>query len=133
MNYLTDTNILSELCRPSPHPGVVQWAGEIKAVCLSVVTVEELEFGLAWKPNPKISGWLKAYIEQSCDVLPVTDAIARLAGSLRGRLRAAGQCRSQADMLIAATAAVHGLTLVTRNTRDFLGCGVAVLDPFLIS
>ena len=49
---------------------------------------------------------------------------------LRGRFRAAGEQRTQADMLIAATVAAHGLTLVTRNNRDFDGCGIPVLNPF---
>jgi len=64
-------------------------------------------------------------------VLDITPAVARRAGELRAFLQASGQVRTQADMLIAASAQVHGLTLVTRNTRDFDGCGIAVLNPFL--
>lgn len=130
MNYLVDTNVLSELARREPDRGVREWAAMVSRVAVSVVTVEELHFGLAWKPHPRIETWLAGFLELDCDVLPVTAAIARRAGQLRGSLQRRGQSRHQADMLIAATASVHGLTLVTRNARDFEGCGIAVLDPF---
>ena len=60
----------------------------------------------------------------------MTDEIARRSGDLRGRRQARGRPRTQADMLIAATAMVHRLTLVTRNEADFRGCDVTVLNPF---
>lgn len=63
-------------------------------------------------------------------MLPVTPEIASLAGTLRGKMRADGETRTQADMLIAATARLHDLVLVTRNERDFQGCGIRVLNPF---
>jgi len=56
--------------------------------------------------------------------------IARHAGVLRGQLARRGRPRAQGDMLIAATAALHGLTLATRNERDFEDCGVTVVNPF---
>jgi len=58
--------------------------------------------------------------------------IAKRAGLLRGQLKAKGFARTQADMLIAATAQEHVLTLVTANSRDFEGCAISVLNPFLI-
>ena len=61
---------------------------------------------------------------------PVTIEIARCSGALRRGFAARGQQRTQADMLIAATAQVNQLTLVTRNVRDFEDCGVTLLDPF---
>ncbi|MCM1983712.1 PIN domain-containing protein, partial [Lyngbya confervoides] len=65
-----------------------------------------------------------------CQVLPITPEIAQRAGELRGNLRTQGRPRTQADMLIADTAHVHHLTLVTRNTRDFEHCDVQILNPF---
>jgi toxin FitB len=128
--FLVDTNVVSELIRPRPHPGVSRWAEQVRHVALSVVTLEELEYGLAWKPKPRISSWLEGFLG-SCAILPVTPEIARRAGRLRGALQADGETRMQADMLIAATAQEHGLTLVTRNRKDFVGCGLDLLDPFL--
>jgi toxin FitB len=64
-------------------------------------------------------------------VIPVTTEIGRRAGELRAQMEGKGQTRTQADMLLAATAQRHGLTLVTRNTGDFEGCGIALLNPFV--
>ena len=69
---------------------------------------------------------------QRHDILPMTFDIARRAGDLRGQFQARGQTRTQADMLIAATAQIHALTVVTRNVRDFDGCGIGVLNPFAV-
>ena len=79
----------------------------------------------AWPCSKRVPIWL-----QRQEVLAVTTDVARCAGALRGQLQLRGQTRTQADMLIAATAQIHALTIVTRNVRDFDGCGVAVLNPF---
>jgi hypothetical protein len=130
LSYLVDTNVLSELARKLPDSRVVVWASGVRRAALSVVTVEEIHFGLAWRPNPTVLARLQELIEAHFDVLPITEAIALRAGALRGQLRAVGRTRTQADMFVAATAAVHGLVLVTRNAQDFEGCGVSVLNPF---
>jgi predicted nucleic acid-binding protein len=127
---LCDTNVLGELSRPRPNPGVVEWAGSVSVILLSVVTVEEVIYGLSWKPRPKTLAWFEKFLEEQCVVLPVTERIARFGGGLRGRFQAAGETRTQADMLIAATAIVHEASLVTRNIVHFEGCGVTVLNPF---
>ena len=130
IRYLIDTNIISELSRHSPAKKVLEWASGINRCGLSVVTVEELYFGLSWRPNLRVIGWLEKFTEEFCEILPVTRSISQRAGILRGQHQAAGITRTQADMLIAATAAEHGLAVVTRNLKDFEGCGVALLDPF---
>lgn len=130
---LADTNVVSELMRREPHPGALAWRDMTDAmhgrVKLSVITVDEIFYGLLRKPNAALLAWFDGFIARN-EVLDITPPIARRAGEMRALLAARGQVRSQADMLIAATAQVHALTLVTRNVRDFEGCGVAVLNPF---
>ena len=128
---LLDTNIISELRRRQPDPGVLAWAGGVREFRFSAISLEEIAFGLAWRPNPRIQDWIAGFFARHA-ALPVSADIARRAGDLRGSLAAQSSPRTQADMLIAATALVHGLTLVTRNTRDFEGCGLALLNPFSI-
>jgi predicted nucleic acid-binding protein len=129
MPFLIDTNVVGELSRREPNPSVLAWAQEVTTFGVSVVTLEEVFFGLAWRPNPRVLTWMEGFLA-SCDSYPVTIEVARTAGELRGGFQARGRPRTQADMLIGATALVHGLTLVTRNVRDFEGSGVALLDPF---
>jgi predicted nucleic acid-binding protein len=99
-------------------------------IAISAVTVEEIYYGLSWKPKEQVRAWFEWFLDNSCEVLPVTLAIARRAGELRGELQGHGKVRDQADMLIAATAQAHQLTVVTRNVRHFEGCGIAWLNPF---
>jgi predicted nucleic acid-binding protein len=129
-NDLCDTNILSELTRPVPNKGVIEWVAKVSSIYLSAITVDEIYFGLTRRPNTKIQKWFEAYLTNDCQVLPVTPEIAKYAGELRGQLSLKGQVRSQADMLIAATAFIHGLRLVTRNERDFTDCHIVVMNPF---
>ena len=131
MKYLCDTNVLSELIKPRPNEGVLRWARQVKLIGLSAVVVEEIVYGLSWKPNSRIRAWFDDFLERHCQVLPVTGAVADRCGELRGRPRAKGQVRAQADMLLAATDSEYGLTMVTRNTRHFEGCGIALLNPFV--
>ncbi|MEI2783306.1 MAG: type II toxin-antitoxin system VapC family toxin [Candidatus Competibacter sp.] len=130
MNYLIDTNIVSELLRPSPNRGVLMWAAGQPMVGISAVTVEEAIYGLTRKANHRLIEGFEARVAEQCHIFPVTEMIARCAGTLRGQFSVRGIVRDQADMLIAATAQVHQLTLVTRNTRDFEGCGIGLLNPF---
>jgi predicted nucleic acid-binding protein len=130
---LVDTNVLSELPRPRPNANVVAWFAAQDTIHVSVVTLEELVFGIA-RASPaarsRLARWLDAFVDARPIVLDVTSAIARASGELRAAREVRGRRVAQADMLIAATALAHGLTLVTRNVRDFDGCGVAVVDPF---
>ena len=128
--FLVDTNVVSELMRQAPAPAVVRWAGELPRMTLSVVTVEEVLYGLASKRNLRLERWFNAFLKDHSEVLPVTEPIARRSAALRAQLRAGGRERTVADGLIAATASEHGLIVATRNVRDFAGAGVRVFDPF---
>ena len=130
MSILLDTNVIAELARPRPDPRVVGWASGVFTVMLSAITVEEIVFGLSAKPRPRIERWFEEFLRSGCQILEITQPIARHAGVLRGQLARRGRSRSQADLLIAATAAWHGFTLATRNERDFADCGVTVVNPF---
>jgi toxin FitB len=130
VTFLLDTNVLSELARPSPDGNVTSWVATLDEVVLSVVTLEEIAFGLAARPNARVSAWFDAFLARHSRALDVTPQIARQAGVMRGTFSARGRPRTQADMLIAATAAQHALTLATRNEKDFRDCGIALLNPF---
>jgi toxin FitB len=130
IQYLCDTNIISELSKRESNPGVMEWASSVKKCALSVVTLEEIHYGLAWHPNNRVREWIKNFLQKYTEILPVTNSIAEQAGTIRGQFQSQGIVRTQADMLIAATASLHSLTLVTRNTRDFNGCRIAILNPF---
>jgi len=127
---IVDTNVLSELTKKAPDPGVLEWAQQITKVAVSVATVEEVYFGLSWKPNPRILRWFEEFLENHAEILPVTAGIAKRAGEIRGQLQARGQTRTTWDMVIAMTAQEHHLMVVTRNVDHFEGCGVPILNPF---
>jgi predicted nucleic acid-binding protein len=132
--YLLDTVTFSELFRRRPHPGFVHWLGDKSEVLffLSVITIGEVEKGIERQrgAEPAFAEALLAWLERSLiiyadRILPVTPNIARRWGRLAGRLG-----RDDVDVLIAATALEHGLTVATRNVRHFTSTGVAIENPF---
>ena len=137
--FLLDTNIPSELMRPRPEPRVQDWvaAQDIGTLFVSVVSIGELETGFATMPDVARRARLEASLERYLAllfvgrVLPVTQPIAVRWGRLDGMRQMAGRPLSAPDGMIAATALEHGLTLVTRNVKDFASLGVDLLNPWL--
>lgn len=130
MDVLCDTNVICEPMKRDGSRAVIRWLGRLDSVHLSVISVEEVHSGLAHRDAHRQLEWFERFVDQRCRVLPVTRAIARRCGILRGQFRRQGIARTQADMLIAATALEHGCTLATHDCRDFERCGVPLLDPF---
>ena len=136
--YLLDTNVVSELRKVrsgKADPQVGRWAQSVQAsaLYLSVITVQELELGILLKErrDPEQGRVLRSWFEGQVlpafagRLLPVTVAIARQCAALN-----VPETKPERDGLIASTALVHDLTMVTRNVRDFQGTGVPLLDPW---
>lgn len=130
--YLLDTNIVSDVQRRLPKP--TEWLASIDpgSLNLSVITIGEIERGIVKQRKvdaeraTRLDLWLRELRRDNADrILAVTEEVA-LAG---GRI-SAGRTRGSADTLIAATALVHDLILVTRNVTDFDDTGVTVFNPW---
>lgn len=133
--YLLDTNVLSALRRPDRHPGPTVWLRDQRPsdMYLSVVTIAEIERGIARQMSRdptfarELAAWLERTLAGFADrVLGVDVPTARRLGRLSAALG-----YNDVDLLIAATALEHGLTVVTRNTRHFHPTRAPVLNPFL--
>lgn len=135
MSYLIDTNVLSELRRREPDTRVVQWFAKRPAstLYLSVLTLGELRKGIDALPEaPRklaLLDWLEAELPMffAGRILAVDAKVADRWGRLVAQ---AGRPLPAIDSLLAATALTHGLTLITRNLKDFQHPDLAVLDPW---
>jgi predicted nucleic acid-binding protein len=136
--FLLDTNIPSEQIRSRPDPRISTWinAQPESTLFLSAITIGELRKGTDLLPDGKRRRPLEAWFEKSLiprffdRILPVTQAVADRWGLLTARRQLAGVPLSITDGLIAATALHHGLTVVTRNVKDFADLGVPLLNPW---
>lgn len=135
MSYLLDTNVLSELRRKSPNAGVVEWFTQRPAstLYLSVLTLGELRKGIEGLADAKrrmaLTDWLETDLPGffAGRILSIDTQVADRWGRL---VAAAGRPLPAIDSLLGATAAQHGLSLVTRNERDFAGLGLDVINPW---
>lgn len=131
--YLLDTNVVSELRRPRPHPSVLRWIRPVPAdsLYLSAVTIGEIKAGIeiTREQDPARAEELESWLDQ---VLATHSVLSVDASAFRqwAKLMHRQSDSLLEDALIAGVAIVHRLTIVTRNVRDFERLGVPVLDPF---
>ena len=132
--YLLDTNVVSELRKPKPHGAVLQWIQEAADADLhiSAVTIGEIQAGIELtreqdaEKAAELEQWLEL-VADSYNILPMDAAGFRAWARLMHR----ASDTLYEDAMIAATAKLHKLTVVTRNVADFKGFGVTVLNPFV--
>jgi predicted nucleic acid-binding protein len=128
--WMCDTGVMVEVMSRRPQASVIAWLRAQKRIALSALTVEEVLFHLESRELQAQAQWFEKFMEQHCEVLEVSGAIAKRAGSLRARMKKLGATASQGELLIAATAVEHALPLATKNTQSMSRCGVAVMNPF---
>lgn len=138
MKYLLDTCLLSELVKTAPEPSVTDWVGQRKPTDLfvSALTIGELHRGVAKmavsKRRTELADWLEV-LEVSFEnqMLPFTHETARVWARMSAQAEAQGRPLAVIDSLIAATALANGLTLVTRNVKDFSSTRVDLVNPWV--
>lgn len=136
--YLLDTNVVSEPMRPRPEPAVLGWleARDPLDLFLSSITLGELVAGVGrLVPSARrrtLERWLEQVLMPQFQgrILAFDVDTAWRWGALVSDLNSAGQPRPAIDLQIAAIAAQHGLVLATRNTADFAGLGLEIVDPW---
>jgi len=131
--YLLDTNVVSELRKPKPHAAVLQWIQNVADADLhiSAVTIGEIQAGIELTREQdeskaaELEQWLEL-VSSSFNVVPMDALVFRIWARLMHRT----SDTLYEDAMIAATAKVHELTVVTRNVADFKSFGVSLLNPF---
>jgi len=138
VSFLLDTNVVSEWTKPRPNAGVVEWLARVEEdeVFLSVVTVAEIRHGIERLPagdrRRRLDEWLRNDLALRFEgrIIGVGGAIADEWGRMIARREVRGRPMSAMDALIAATAQVHDLTVVTRNAADFQASVKNVMNPW---
>lgn len=135
MTYLVDANVLSEPTRPSPEPRVVAWLRRHeRELAVDPIILGEIRFGILLLPKgarrARLEGWFDAGVQRlHCVSWEAETGL--VWAQLLATLRKVGRAMPVKDSLIAATALRYGMTVVTRNRRDFEQAGVPVVDPFV--
>ena len=134
MTYLVDANVLSEATKLSPELKVLEWLRVNEAeLAVDPIILGEIRFGIDRMPPGRRRKRFELWFAEGGEnlvCLPIDAATGIRWAQLLARLRASGIAMPFKDSLIAATALVHGLTIATRNSRDFQWAGVRVFDPF---
>jgi len=134
VTFLVDTNVLSEGMKPQPDPAVVDWLSTYEEdIVIDSVILGEVRYGVLRLPQGRKRREMETWFEigvRRIVCLPWEAETALRWASLLAELRHTGREMAMKDSMIAATALVHRLTLVTRNERDFQYSGLRVLNPF---
>ena len=135
MGSLIDTDVLPQRIKPKPHEGAREWLLSMprEEVYLSVITIGETRAGIEMlPPGPKRDGlerWFRRIRRRHHGrILPVTEEIAEVSGRFTAQLRKAKKTAGANDMLLAATAYVHGLSVATLNVKHFEELGVELVE-----
>jgi len=138
VNLLLDTNVLSEVQRPTPNLKVLGWLDAVDEdrVFISVASIAELRRGIALMEDGRRRAALVAWLTNDLPerfaerILPIDYAVAERWGDLMAQSRRSGVTLSVMDGFFAATALAKALTLVTRNVKDFMSIGVPLFNPW---
>ena len=138
MSFLLDTNVVSEWVKPYPHSGVISWLADVDEdrVFLSVITLAELRYGIGrmavGSRRKRLAEWLEEELPTRFEerILSIDAATADVCGQLVAKSEKAGTRLEAMDAMLAATAAVHHLTMVTRNTQDFNSVLADIFNPW---
>ncbi len=134
MKYLVDASVLSEPTKPTPDPRVVAWLRAHEPdIAVDPVILGELRFGILILPKGRKRASLERWFDAGVgrlQCLPWDAETGLKWAELLAHLRSAGKAMPIKDSLIAATAVVHSLAVVTRNRADFVNAGVRIVDPF---
>lgn len=134
MTYLVDANVLSEATKQVPDVAVIDWLrNHEREIAVDPIILGEIQFGILLLPKGKRRQRLERWFAEGVGrihCLPWEAATGLRWAKLLAALRAAGNAMPIKDSMIAATALSHGLTVVTRNSRDFAKAQVRVVNPF---
>ena len=136
MRYLVDAHVLSEPTKPAPHAGVVEWLRKNeREIAVDPIILGEVRFGILLLPRGKrrtlLERWFDAGVQRLVCIPWEAESGLRWA-ELLANLRASGRAMPIKDSLIAATALVHDLIVVTLNRADFEKARVEIVDPFTV-
>lgn len=138
MNFLLDTNVISETMKPRPNPGLLGWLADADEdrTFLSVITLMELRYGVermaTGRKRKRLEDWLDHDLPLRFEnrILAIDPRVADATGRLVARSESLGRPMETRDALIAAAAEIGGLTLVTRNVSDFKATVKELLSPW---